>query len=679
MKRLQIVFAAAFAILCLPGVAAACQGCPFHSGSGGAASDAHGHTHGRPVTIGLTATASPTASAAAQPFKFAVVGDTQQTEFGGRSNLLTRLVESINTHDVDYVLFPGDLISDTAAVGGWAAWRDRTAALGTNSTGRDKRLMTPGNHDVGAGARLWQTTFGWLPESQVVGGQVGIDRIDYYVDHHNSRFISVATDVPAGQRGGPPQALGWLQKVMKDVDARNADADPANDIDHVFTFSHRPVTTQFESGTGGTNGDWWLSMTGQHPDAGGHAATAFLPGHWHMYQPSRPDPAVDTMEIISGTGGGGLEGQPHRNWHGYSIVTVDGLNVTSEFYGDTNQTSDTWNFELLDSFTVAQAGGLPRGELARYEFNSPEPLADSSLSPLSKHHPLESFAAPVVTDSERGQVLQTGPGGYADAKNVGDNNLAVLGDLTLSITAKAESLSLGDRANTLVSFGAADGSRNGSLNQQESANHAYHLSMTADGRLTLAWQHDDGEWESATSLLGVADPFAWNDYEVRRDGDAMGVAFFANSEKLGPSIAFDSLPTGGGSGSLILGAGGDTASASAFDGWIDAVVINNADVTVADPIEIIPGDFDFDGRVDGDDWTFFAQQVGGAATGPADLNFDSRVDHSDFVLFRSLFEAANGPGSFAALIAEAPEPAAALSLSIAAALFVFSRPTLRCR
>ena len=52
------------------------------------------------------------------------------------------------------------------------------------------------------------------------------------------------------------------------------------------------------------------------------------------------------MEIISGTGGGGLEGQAHRNRHGYSIITVDGGDVTSQFYGDTNQGSDNWKFSI---------------------------------------------------------------------------------------------------------------------------------------------------------------------------------------------------------------------------------------------------------------------------------------------------------------------------------------------
>ena len=39
-----------------------------------------------------------------------------------------------------------------------------------------------------------------------------------------------------------------------------------------------------------------------------------------------------------------------------------------------------------------------------------------------------------------------------------------------------------------------------------------------------------------------------------------------------------------------------------------------------------------------------------------DLNGDFRNDHADFVIFKAAFEAANGAGSFAAMLAFVPEP-----------------------
>ena len=111
---------------------------------------------------------------------------------------------------------------------------------------------------------------------QTLSGQSGIDQVDYFVDEGNVRFVSISSDAPGSIYNGrvvneAPPALDWMREVMKDVDTRNADTDPNNNIDHVFTFSHRAMTTQNESPTGGTNGAWWESMTGQDAASGNHA------------------------------------------------------------------------------------------------------------------------------------------------------------------------------------------------------------------------------------------------------------------------------------------------------------------------------------------------------------------------------------------------------------------------
>ena len=647
----------------------ACTDCGCHRQKDASTSSPHMHGDGSAHAGGsLTAfsTNSPGAgTGGAAPFKFAVVSDTQGTEFGGRSNLLNNLMTSINTHGVDYVVFPGDLAGDVG-LSSWQAWESRTSVLGTNSLGRDKRLMNPGNHDRGPGGTYanWQSTFNWLPDSQAINGQQGIDQVDYYVDHGNVRFVSISTDAPGDIYNGrhvnnAPPALAWMQEVMKDVDTRNSDSDNTNDIEHVFTFSHRPVTTQLESPTGGTNGEWWESMTGQAgSDSGSHVATAFFPGHWHMYQPSRPDPDVDTAEIINGTGGGGLEGQPHRNFHGYSIVTVDGGNVDSEFFGDSNGSSGGWNFQSMDTFLIAQAGGLPTGELARYQFENGAVDQDSSISALSKGHTLSfNSGAGASNDAERGRVLDLSSGGFVDAKNIGDNNLAVLGDLTISLFAKVDSLSGGD--NTLVAFGGADGSFNGSLNSQESANTAYRLSITSSGALQLAWQHDDATWETMSSTETVDDPTQWREYSVQRDGENRGVAFFVDGVQLGDVFSADFLPTGGGSGSLYIGSG--AGGSNSFDGWIDDVRIDSSPVSL---VPFIVADFDFDGDIDRNDWAIFAAGLGQSTPGPTDLTGDGVTNYLDFLDFKSRFQEFNGPGSFEALRRGVPEPSAVILLTL---------------
>lgn len=76
-----------------------------------------------------------------------------------------------------------------------------------------------------------------------------------------------------------------------------------------------------------------------------------------------------------------------------------------------------------------------------------------------------------------------------------------------------------------------------------------------------------------------------------------------------------------------------------------------------------------------EDWGLFraGQQTNMAgfthaqAYAAGDLNGDLRNDHADFVIFKSVFDAANGSGAFAAMITAVPEPSAAfLGLSLLA-------------
>lgn len=642
----------------------ACDDCGCHKDQKNSIQSKHDHTHDHGSGFNLShvdvrGDQFPQSSRR-QPFTFAVVGDTQGGEFGG--GVLDEITRDIHALNPDYVLFPGDLVGDSGLVG-WRAWEDATSILG------DRRLMTPGNHDRGSNSTFnnWQSTFDWLPDSQLLGGQRGINQVDYYVDHENVRFVSISTDLP-GQifGGGTPSSFEWFQQVMADVDVRNSDADPSNDIDHVFPFSHRPVTTQNESNTGGTSGAWWRSMTGQ--DGVTHATSAaFLPGHWHMYQPSRPDANVDTMEIISGTGGGGLEGAAARNQHGFSLITVDGSNVTSSFYGDQNGSAGGWNFtNVLDSFEIRRAGGLPQGELALYQFERRDAGADTSMSPLSKSHRLNfNGSSRWEADATRGDVLRVEGNGYADAKNIGDNNLAVLHDLAVSFAAKATML---DGQNTLLAFGGADGALNGSLANQESANHAYRLSITEVGQLQFSWQYDDGIWQSVNSTAAVDDPTVWHEYEFQRDGDSRGVAFFVDGKQLGQVLEFDHLPSGSGSGSLFIGAG--VGGVSAFDGWIDDLRIDSDSITL---IPMIVGDFNADGVIDGADWQLFADALGSSGVGATDLNGDGFTNHPDFLMFQSLYENRNGEGSFAKMLSSIPEPATFSSLCCGMVLLLLLR------
>lgn len=85
------------------------------------------------------------------------------------------------------------------------------------------------------------------------------------------------------------------------------------------------------------------------------------------------------------------------------------------------------------------------------------------------------------------------------------------------------------------------------------------------------------------------------------------------------------------------------------------------------------GDFDADGDIDSEDWATLRSNQHANLTNLSlleaylrgDMNGDRANNHADFVLFKTIFDAVNGPGSFALLVASVPEPATAPLIIIA--------------
>jgi hypothetical protein len=85
------------------------------------------------------------------------------------------------------------------------------------------------------------------------------------------------------------------------------------------------------------------------------------------------------------------------------------------------------------------------------------------------------------------------------------------------------------------------------------------------------------------------------------------------------------------------------------------------------------GDFDVDGEINVDDWVILrTNQLANLSSFSlaeayrrGDLNGDKLSDHADFVEFKTLFDAANGAGAFADMLASVPEPSSVLLLSAA--------------
>ncbi|MBA4104638.1 MAG: hypothetical protein C0485_02690 [Pirellula sp.] len=139
---------------------------------------------------------------------------------------------------------------------------------------------------------------------------------------------------------------------------------------------------------------------------------------------------------------------------------------------------------------------------------------------------------------------------------------------------------------------------------------------------------------------------------------------------------------------------GVTATAAATIGPVDgnpntdiAIAGYNADhrAVLATYSLSLAGDFDANGLINVADWAILRTNQHADLTGLSaddawrlgDLNGDFRNDFIDFAQFKTMFEGANGAGSFAAMLA-VPEPAGAVVALIAFCLFIGSpkRPNL---
>jgi hypothetical protein len=593
-----------------------------------------------------------------------VVGDTQGLQF------LQKLTTDMNVHNPALVLYPGDLV-DTGSIPAWNQWKSLSQHF---VGGPNMRLPVPGNHDLPVGGDAqWQQAFNWLPNSPVIGGAKGIDKMDYFVDHQNTRFISVTTDSQVQGAGGPPAAQQWLQNLLNDPSTQSKD--------HVFVYSHHPITFNNYDGTGGTAGPWWQAMA-----QSGVVDSVFV-GHWHQYQPSQPDPYHDMWETIAGTGNTGFSGHPWQNKIGYTLVEIDGPRVVSKFYGDGDGDGDY--DDILDQFVMSDDAPAPRGVVAYYGFHDAAQNVDAAPAPLGKANTgrYEGNAFTVASSVHGPALHLDGNGDYAYGAGIGDYNLSVLRDLTISIRANFDQLSPGVDANTLVSH-TADVA--GFTDREEAVNQPYNLRLTSDQRLRFFWEHDNNEKEIFTSTLAAdVAPSEWHEYRVIRDATEGLVTFYVDGIQLGSALPFNAnvdLPTGGAQGTLHIGINYNRDVAAklvgGFDGLLDELVIWNEATTAAfTPPANLPGnvfaDINGDGALNVGDWIQFRggqhANMGGLTLSQAlalgDLTGDFRNDHADFNLFKAAFVATHGADAFAAMLL-VPEPTGGIAGSIAFALML---------
>ncbi len=503
-------------------------------------------------------------SASTGVLRFVVAGDTQDngsTGGGINSNVWPQMAHDMNAHSPAFALFPGDLVagstSSSVTLAEWAEWDAATAPLTA------VRLMTPGNHDMYGGTfNSWSSAFPWLPTSNSPGGEGGAS---YYVDVGNTRIISITTDFTNG--GGAPNQ-NWLNSVLAS----------SGSFDHVFVFSHRPIQFSSSEPTGGSGGALWQSMVQ-------NGVAAYFSGHWHRYQPDRIGAGGDTWEVLIGTGGGwqGFEPtRPYQQVKGYLLVEIAGTEATATFYADGD--GDGSYDDALDTFVIQQLSAEPTGLVAHYSFES-NSAADDAPAPLGKGIDGDLKGNAFIGTGLVGQKgVHLDGNDYVECGAIGDYNLSINGDLTVSIWAQYDTLGTGVWDNTMLCYGTAD-----YYSEDEETNYSYWLSLLSDGTLRSFWEYENGVNVTTDSTVPASlSPGEAHHFALTRDASSMEVRFWVDGTQLGAPVGFNRLPTSGGRGMLYLGSDvvDYQTSSVEFDGVLDEVSIYNRVLTAAEIVEL---------------------------------------------------------------------------------------------
>lgn len=303
------------------------------------------------IALCLLAVATP----ASERWQFLVVGDSQGSRMGVNGPILSELVREILWHDVDLVIFAGDLVTGVrvgpdlfeAQLREWVRIMEPVYQAGIGV------YVCRGNHEVkdawglelgdtldpaDNGAHRWLAVFGNGASPQQMlpaNGPPGERYMTYAVEHKNALIVGL--DLYAGMNHRLSHCLNqdWLDAQLQQ-----------NKQPHVFVFAHEPAFRTYHDDCLDAYPDrrdtFWRSLE----RAGGRT---YFCGHDHYYDhavvdDADGDPDNNLHQIITGTGGASfytwalpydgdngaftVRQRYHARQHGYMLVDVEGLDVT---------------------------------------------------------------------------------------------------------------------------------------------------------------------------------------------------------------------------------------------------------------------------------------------------------------------------------------------------------------
>lgn len=310
----------------------------------------------RLLCIALLMTVLSTGGFAREPWRFIVTCDSRGRDDGIEKRVLRELVSEIRNSEVDFVLFPGDLVSGLSGGGpaqfeaNLRVWLEETKPLYDDNIGVH---ICRGNHEIAdawgasGGSNLdpnnnfttrWLDVFGNdLDPEHMLGdnGPVGEEYMTYSVTHKNAFIVLL------------DQYAGIEHRAVHKVNQQWVDGQlAANPRQHIFVTGHEPAFRALHSDCldnyPAERDAFWASIR----DAGGRT---YFCGHDHFYDHAHVDdgdgnPNNDIHQYIIGTGGAPpygwsppysgnntgytVEQRHHARGYGYVVVEVDGPNVT---------------------------------------------------------------------------------------------------------------------------------------------------------------------------------------------------------------------------------------------------------------------------------------------------------------------------------------------------------------
>lgn len=328
------------------------------------------------------------------PWKFIVTCDSRGSINGINQSILSELVTEIKSHGVDFVLFPGDLVSGIAAISTSEFEAYLRAWVEIMKPVYDANIpvyVCRGNHEIGDVwniyphpdldpndyyASRWLNVFGSdsYPKQKLPDNGPASEKYMTYSVTHKNAFILVLD-----------QYAGMRHRTDHKVNQRWLDAQlAANTKPHIFVTGHEPAFQTIRRACldayPAERDAFWASIK----NAGGRT---YLTGHDHFYDHACVDdgdgnPDNDIHQYIIGTAGAGLyswsppydgnnSGYTVEQWHhaqryGYVLVEIDEFDVSLTWMerhtNDLNtagiyEPNDVWSYTVVPKPIILSPNG----------------------------------------------------------------------------------------------------------------------------------------------------------------------------------------------------------------------------------------------------------------------------------------------------------------------------------